>query len=639
MKRITKTAALLLALLLFTGCIFVPTRCVSNCVKDVLSNIHTAAPSAPVSVQTTPAPVQQETDAPKEPEVTEEPKKTPMPQTTMAPLAANTAEDEKFIRLDDEMFRWYVTSEIISLDQYCANPENFGIDESTVPVTLGDFSEEANDKWAEDCMQWRARLNEINRSGLSEQYAFAYDTYCRFFDGEIESKDFFYNYEPLDEYVGLHMNLPLVFGLYTFRDETDVKNYLTLLADVPRYMGQVLAFEQERANRGLFMTSSMLTMILSDLKTVAESGETSYLHDTFREAMEKIDFLTEQQKEKYEAQNDELIRTKWVEGYQLLYDGLKELRPKCRKAVGAYEQGGIAYDYYLWKLRFETAGNRTLDDEIKLMESCIGEMYSEFITCATKSYDQLMKDPRLTLGSLEKDEAYLKTLIPYIVPTMPEVYVDYLEIPEELQESFSPAAYLTPAFDDYLNNIILTNPKDEEDYSISTLAHEGYPGHMYQYVYQYALGTIPKFQFAIETNGYAEAWSTNSELNIARMNTKFGTDLATAVFLNDYLTNLIVMLCSLRVNGQGATKAEIKNYLSYWGLDANVDKIYDICINLPIYYFKYAGGFAELYDMTNRCKQSVSKFNSIEYYREYLSWGPSYFDLLNERMDAWVKAQ
>ena len=579
---------------------------------------------------------------------------TPQPTVTEAPVVAATEEptavpteapvekteeqkaaEAAFWALDDELFLYNATADITSLDQYCENPANFGIDESTVPVTLGEFTEEANNEWVEKCREWRQKLNEIDREQLSDQLQFAYDTYCRYFDMEIESADWFYCYEPLDEYVGLHMNMPLFFGLYSFKDQQDIENYLVLMEDMPRYFGQVLTFEQRRADLGLFMTEDMLDVILKDLQTVADSGETSYLHGTFREAMEKQDYLTDEQREAYIARNDELVRTAWVEAYQLLHDGLELLRPKCRARVGAYEQGGVAYDYYCWKIKAESSNNRTVEEELAFLESCNATVYDLFVTSALKCYDDLIAGKQITAGSLEKDEAYLKKLMPRIVPDMPEVEVTYTEVPEELQESFSPAAYLTPAFDGYQHNIILTNPKDQKNYSMSTLAHEGFPGHMYQFTYQYSLGTIPKFQLMIESNGYAESWSTNAEWNVAQINDKYGKDLSIATFLNEYFGNILVTIVSLKVNGQGQSVEDIKQYLSAWGLGDYAQDFYDYAIDMPIYFFKYTGGFCELFDLTNRCL----KGSKVEFFKEYLHWGPGYFDLLNERMDAWANAQ
>ena len=552
------------------------------------------------------------------------------------PTEEQAAAEAAFWALDEEMFRDYVTTDITALDQFCENPAAFGIDESTVPVTLGEFSKEDNDEWVEQCIGWREKLNAIDRNLLSDQLQFAYDTYMRFLDMEIESKDWFYCYEPLDEIVGLHMNMPMFFGLYSIKDETDIENYLTLMADMPRYFGLILAFEQERANRGLFMTEEMLDVILEDLRKVAESGETSFLHGTFRELLEEQDYLTDEQREAYIARNDELVRTAFVGAYQQLHDGLEQLRPKCRARIGAYEQGGDAYDYFCWKVRNDASNNRTVEEEIAFLENCLNsiayEMYFAYVSYGKDDY----RDIYSTTGSLEGDEAYLRTLMPQIVPEMPDVEVTYKEVPKELQDSYSPAAYNTPALDGYRHNVILINPKSQDKYDMTTLAHEGFPGHMFQFTYQYSLGTIPKFQCVIETVGYAESWSTNMEWNIAQINKKYNSDIAMLKFLEEYHLTILIMLCSLKVNGQGATINDLKQYVAQIGYSEEAAQVlYDYAIDLPVYVFKYAGGFAELYDMTNR----LCGTDKVAFFGEYLHWGPSYFDLLNERMEAWANAQ
>ncbi len=594
---------------------------------------ETPAPTVEAQADT-PKPTAEPTEAP-----TPEPTEEPTPEPTEVPLQPGDL-DADFLALDKELYVWYVSSDITTLDQYCRHPENFGIDESTVEVTLGHFTEESNNEWVENCVQWKDKLATIDREGLSEHLQFAYDTYMRFFDGEIESKDWFYNYEPLDIYVGIHADLPLEFGLYSFRDEQDVKNYMTLLADVPRYMGEILAFEQERANRGWFMTESALDQILKDVDEVAKSAKTSFLHGTFKEAMENADFLTDEQKKEYIKQNDELVRTSWVDGYKLLYDGLKELRPQCRKAVGAYEQGGAAYDYYCWKIQHDGNSNRTVKDAIAFLDSSLNTLYNLLIECIYADYDRFVSGQKITTGSLGGDEAYLRSLMPQIVPEMPQVEVNYVEVPKELQDSFSPAAYMRPAADDYEHNIILTNPKDQDDYDMSTLAHEGFPGHMYQFVYQYSLGTIPNFQMIIETSGYAESWSTNSELNIARVNERYGTNYALGLFYEHYFENTLIQYCSLLVNGQGKKKADIRSYLARWNMDAYTDLIYDRAIEMPVYYFKYVLGFNELFNITEKCKNQLGgKFSYIDFHEEYLSWGPGAFYMLREKMQDWVKTK
>lgn len=54
-----------------------------------------------------------------------------------------------------------------------------------------------------------------------------------------------------------------------------------------------------------------------------------------------------------------------------------------------------------------------------------------------------------------------------------------------MEDQFSPAAYLVPPIDDASENTIIINLKtmEEDTRLLDTIAHEGYPGHMYHYIY------------------------------------------------------------------------------------------------------------------------------------------------------------
>lgn len=539
--------------------------------------------------------------------------------------------DEMFLGLDSELFVWYVTQDILTLDQCCRMPEKFGINEQSVPVTLGEFTEEANDVWLADCRHWLERLRKIDRASLNEQNAFAYDVYCRYFELELLYDGLFYCYEPLDEYVGLQVNLPLTFGLYRFYEEQDIENYLTLLADVPRYYDQVLAFEQKRAELGLFMTEEMLDLILADFASVVDSRDNSFLYATFRAALEELDFLTEEQREAYYARNDALLKTSWADSHQKMYDGLSSLRPYCRESVGAKDLGADALRYYEAALCSESASPFTVEEAVAFLEGCLDE-YIHSLNFHYQMTDETELD--VTSGTIEGDVRYLRTLMREIVPTMPDVTVSYVDFPPELEDAASPAAYLIPTLDGYTDNIILINPKYGSD--LMTLAHEGYPGHMYQFVYQYGLEELPMFQKVITTNGYAEGWSTNMELHVSELADAYDANYCQMIFYDDMATNTIVTLCSLQVNGYGMDERALAVYLEEWNLQEFSSEIYDMAVNMPIYYFKYVLGFAQHRDILNRCEE-LAQFDSVSYYQEYLKWGPCYFDQIEEKMLDWGK--
>ena len=151
------------------------------------------------------------------------------------------------------------------------------------------------------------------------------------------------------------------------------------------------------------------------------------------------------------------------------------------------------------------------------------------------------------------------------------------------------------------------------------------------------LGTIPLFQMVIEPIGYAEGWSTSAEYSVAKRCDIFGAADATVDQLNERLTDAIIVIAGLLVNGKGVSKEKMTEYLAEWNLDSYADIVYEIAVNQPIYLFKYEMGFCQQYSITERCRE-IFNFNDKDFYTEYLSWGPSYFDLLEPKLVSWAKA-
>ena len=52
-----------------------------------------------------------------------------------------------------------------------------------------------------------------------------------------------------------------------------------------------------------------------------------------------------------------------------------------------------------------------------------------------------------------------------------------------MEEHMSPAFYLVSPIDDFENNVIYINASQISKDIYTTMAHEGYPGHLYQNVY------------------------------------------------------------------------------------------------------------------------------------------------------------
>ena len=87
-------------------------------------------------------------------------------------------------------------------------------------------------------------------------------------------------------------------------------------------------------------------------------------------------------------------------------------------------------------------------------------------------------EPKEILEDLQKQ-------LPKDFPELPPCSYTVKYVPKALEGSLSPAFYLTPPLDNFENNVIYINGNEkyssEDLYTV--LAHEGYPGHLYQNVY------------------------------------------------------------------------------------------------------------------------------------------------------------
>ena len=248
---------------------------------------------------------------------------TPTPEPT---FSVSDAVEADFHALDLDVFRWYATSDGYSYHMFIDDPKNFGIDRANVKMTLGEFTEEDTARMTKEAGVYLERLNAIDREQIKPESQFSYDVLNEFLTDYAAENKFEYNYEPLTEYSGIHSNLPLSFALFELKNVQDVEDYLTLLADMPRYMGQILAYEQKRAELGMFMTEPALDAILEDCKAIIDSKDTSFLYVTFNEGIDKLTDLTADQAKAYKDKNESLLKNEYIDSFQTLYDGLNDLR-------------------------------------------------------------------------------------------------------------------------------------------------------------------------------------------------------------------------------------------------------------------------------------------------------------------------
>lgn len=551
---------------------------------------------------------------------------------------------ELLAQLDKDFFMDYVTTDLSTLQQFIKRPAELGIDINEVEITFGSFSKEEDDENLEWYRELMDRLKAIDRSALTKQEQMTYDCMERDFVQTIESGKYYGCYEPLRAYVGLQTDIPLEFWFFEVNNKWDAEAYLTLLADVPRFYQDLLAYEQYRSSIGLFMTEEQLDTVLKDLDDILKVRDSIFLIKTYNDAVDALTDLTPEEAASLKERNLSLLTNEFYQAHLDLKNGLEALRATCREPLGAAISGNKLYkDYYVETLISSCNDNKTIDEISEILLDQMNRSLAE----ARAAYQKVPSaiDPfsaKITEGSLENNIAYLHKILDPLLPEIQPINVTYKNVPEELSEMLSPAAYLNPSFDDWQNNLIILNKPEEDKTLLCTLAHEGFNGHLYQFMYHRSMEGLSWTQQLLETTCYAEAWSQESERLLALNATgSKDSNLLMTVHAFDQYSLMLYAYSAVMINGYEVTLDDYIRYIESLGYDAQTAKeIYQFSVDNPFYYMNYAYSYARLQNIYNSAQKKLgSAFDEKEFFKTYLDCGPAPFDLIEDRINEWIASR
>lgn len=558
------------------------------------------------------------------------------PEVTVVPTSeSKTNADIQFEALDREVFVDIVTGDGLSYHQFVIDPASFGIEENEVERGWGDFSYSAQLEGIEENAKLLERLRSIDADDLSESNRIAYEMLFSTLEKSSESAESFYYNEPLLTLNGEHSMLPMMMTFYEIYCKNDIENYLYLLEDAPRYLGQIEQFEREKAEKGLFMTENSLDQVLESCRKYVEEGETFFLIGYFEDIMENLSFdVSDEKKAEYIERNKAAVINGLLPAYERLIVTLEGLRSSCGAFVGACDRGDEAKLQFIKDVQSKGAWSADIETIANALEKLCNDEYLDMFGAIYTNPGVINEyDKEITSGNPEDDVNYLKDVIKDIYPEIPEQKITYVDVPESVAEDFSPAAYLISAFDDSSRNVVMFNPTADSSTLLFTIAHECFPGHLYQTQYFRAMDGLSLTQQAIAPTGYTEGWAVFSETQNASLFTKYGAALCKVKQTESVLCNILIpAYLSLMINVSGWEKADMKNYLEKFNLnvDGYVDIIYEYAIDMPTYFFNYALG----YTCTKAVYDSVSPKDNeekLDFFTRYLNYGPCSFDILFEK--------
>ena len=529
------------------------------------------------------------------------------------------------------LFREEMKSNTMNLHFTLKDPKTAGID--SYEITLGSLSGDSPHNQARQLKKLSEELKKYSHRSLKGKDRLT----CRLLSDYISRQQnlaaYPYYDEPLTPSGGVTSQLPVLLAEYPFGNTRDIEDYLGLLSQMDTYFSGILDYEQKKADAGLFMSDEACLKVIEGCEVFTEHPDDNFLIDTFSNRLNAMDGLTDTQKNAYLKQHSKVLSDHVIPAYSQMIKGLTMLLGRGHNNWGLcnFPKGKAYYEAVV-------SADTGCDDSVEDLFSQIAKARREDLTFCQ---NLLENNPKLASQSpkpdaaLKEENAMLSRLQKEILtdfPAPPQTEVEICHVDPALSEYLAPAFYITAPIDDISHNRIYINDakNDTDIYYFTTLAHEGYPGHLYQTICTSSYGA-PEVLSLLNYPGYTEGWATYTEMQ-SFYYAGLDPDLASLLQHNQAATLSLYATADIGIHYFGWKKEKIAAFWSEYGVDdtATVKRITDLILEEPGNYLKYYVGYLKFRQMREQLALENKSFSVSAFHEAILRTGPSPFSVLEE---------
>lgn len=583
------------------------------------------------------------------------------------------SENSRFESFTENLFRAEVSANTLTLHYALADPASQGIKKPA--VSLGTVSSDAAsaEETARLCQNYEKQLKNFHYSRLSKDNQLTLDMLLLYFHTRASLGKNYILDEPLGPSLGIQAQLPVLLAEYAFYTKEDISDYLKLLGTIKPYFQSILDFEKEKISSGCFMSNTTLDRILKQCSSFIQNPDSNYMDDIFAQKLKTFSNpkLSQKDQEELCTYHHKLIIQQVIPAYQELVSGLKTLRGSGKNSRGlAYFEGGRAY--YLYLLQSQTGTYVPVKKIEQRLSAQLLKDYEEIQTL-------LKSDPSLASSLSQYSTAItltpsqmlekLPSLMAGDFPELKNTTYELRSVHESMKSFLSPAFYLTPPVDTGSPNVIYINDSGRTTSLelFGTLAHEGFPGHLYQTV-SFSRSKPANIRYLITSSGYVEGWATYVEsyayqyaaslmTNLSRnsassdfhdsdtsgtsdtsgksstSNMSSASNATRLAWLNRSMNLCIYSLIDIGIHYRGWEQARVAAFLKAFGITnaSAASEIYQYIVETPGNYLKYYWGYLNFLDLKKSCQNSMgADFDLKKFHRKIMEIGPVQFPILEK---------
>lgn len=513
-------------------------------------------------------------------------------------------------------------------------------------VTLGDINYDEYTESVNIAKETLDKLHSYNFDDLNETqkvHYLAYENYLENMIGMYQYPELQFMFRP---YTGYLSNVLDYFADFPFLEKQDVDDYLTLIGELPGYIDQMKAITEKQAQAGFFLDDLAYSDEMYELNELIEKGEQNPMIINFEDNIDKFEGVTEEERAAYKEKNRALILDQLIPALRdvkTFLSGLKGSRSVPTGALLEYtasDSGVDGLEYYKSLVRYYSSSDESLEEIFDYLTKALLEMgdYMDWL---------LTEDPEFRGPASIEDLESLEDVLSYLrsnmegFPDGPDVDYSPSYLPPGSND-FTMAYYIPAPVDNVKQNIIRVNKENISDTNTLyyTLAHEGFPGHLYQFTWYQASEEFVPLRHELTFSGYEEGWANYVE-RIMMERSSLDKTSADYLIFNEYMAFILYSGADIAVNGLGYDVDQLAEWVESVGMNSEyASELFDISVEMPGSYIPYGYGVAKFWEFRERAEQALGrKFDFEEYHEVLLRNGPRPFSLVEDDIRAYVESK
>ena len=553
---------------------------------------------------------------------------------TVVPVYAEQSEDDAFEIFMNEEFAEAMGADYMSMHFTIRDYAAYGIEKPEAVIGTASWDDYADGvAEAEEAL---ADLAGFDYSKLNEAHQHDYDIYKFYLERmkELNSfPDYDWWYMPSE---GLIDNLPTNFTEYVFYEQQDIDDYLDILASVSDYIDDTLDITGIQVSHGIFMTDAALDETLSAIDKFVERTDDNPLIVIFEENVDAFEGLSDEQRQAYKDRNREILFNSYVPAYKRAAQRLESWRGTRADDVTIADLPG-GREYYDARIRYKASTDASAQEVLDRCSQYLEKGISEYVKLLRSIKSEKVLDEVFDIENPEDIIAFHEEKMD-VYPAGPKVSYRAAYLDPAVASDGVIAYYLEPPIDDIKDNVIKINGDNVSDVNglYSTLAHEGFPGHLYQITW--FLDTKPNpLRSALSNIGYTEGWAMYAEDEAW---TYSGLNRYASEFnrLGDSVGYVMNAAADIGVNALGWTVDDLGAYLDNLGLNSEIaPDLFDFVMDTPGVIIPYGAGLAQFMNIHDDAAAKLGdKFDLTAFNEVLLTYGDRPFDLVEKDVEQWI---